>query len=50
VAHLKGHADCKIVCPCGKKKGNELSLIKIDAAQFFKLHLWNEGLKELDLC
>ena len=47
VAHLKGHADCKIVCPCGKKKGNELSLIKIDAAQFFKAASLERGLERV---
>ena len=50
VAHLKGHADCKIVCPCGKRKATNSALSRLTLRSFSKLHLWNEGLKELDLC
>ena len=44
VSLLKGDLSCVHCCPCGQKKENELSLIKIDAAQFFKAASLERGL------
>ena len=47
LSHLKGSEQCKKTCPCGKKKTHELSLIKIDAAQFFKAASLKRGLQRV---